>query len=83
MMLFGGEVGFVMVVVENVLGIEGLVDWEEDFFMSVLWEGSEGVEVVKGNGRMMSGLVIELMIRDRVKFVGKMLVGVKGNGGKV
>jgi hypothetical protein len=81
--LLGGEAGFATAVAENVLGIEGLVDREEDPFMSALWEGSEGAEVVKGNGRMMSGLAIELTTRDRVKLAGKMLVGAKGNGGKV
>lgn len=81
--LLGGEAGFANAVAENVLGIEGMVDKDEDPVLKALWEGKEGEDVVRGEGMKMSGLSIELMTRDRVKLAGQMLVAAKAPGGKV
>jgi hypothetical protein len=81
--LLGGKAGFANAVAENVLGIEGLVDQEQDPVLKALWEGREGEDVVRGEGMKMSGLSIELMTRDRVKLAGQMIVAAKAPGGKV
>ncbi|KAJ0380988.1 hypothetical protein COL26b_000829 [Colletotrichum chrysophilum] len=91
--LWGGNAGAVArPIAEDVLGVRSKVDVADDPVIRALWGGEEREikegEVVQpggGEGKVVSGLAIDLSTRDRVKFGGKMVAGavttVNGNGG--
>ncbi|KAK1589760.1 oxidoreductase FAD-binding domain-containing protein [Colletotrichum navitas] len=84
--LWGGERGAVArPIAEDVLGVRGLVDIADDPVLSALWGVSEEGKGVKegvvqpgleaDGGKLVSGLGLDLMTRDRVKFAGRMVAG--------
>ncbi|KAF9876210.1 oxidoreductase [Colletotrichum karsti] len=92
--LWGGEAGAVArPIAEDVLGVRSKVDVVDDPVIRALWGGQEREiregEVlqpgVAGEGKVVSGLAIDLRTRDRVKFGGRMIAGavtkVDGDGG--
>ncbi|KAK2061024.1 oxidoreductase FAD-binding domain-containing protein [Colletotrichum caudatum] len=84
--LWGGERGAVArPIAEDVLGVRGRVDVADDPVLSALWGVSEEGEGVKDGvvqpgleadgGKLVAGLGIDLITRDRVKFAGRMVAG--------
>ncbi|KZL76278.1 oxidoreductase FAD-binding domain-containing protein [Colletotrichum tofieldiae] len=92
--LWGGEAGAVArPIAEDVLGARSRVDVIDDPVLSALWGvGDEGKGVKDGEvvqpglegdgGKLVAGLGIDLITRDRVKFAGRMVAGAV-NGGEV
>ncbi|GKT86194.1 oxidoreductase FAD-binding domain-containing protein [Colletotrichum tofieldiae] len=90
----GGEAGAVArPIAEDVLGARSRVDVIDDPVLSALWGvGDEGKGVKDGEvvqpglegdgGKLVAGLGIDLITRDRVKFAGRMVAGAV-NGGEV
>ncbi|KAK4220019.1 putative oxidoreductase [Rhypophila decipiens] len=82
--LWGGEKGFARPVAKNVLALQSLLSVKGDPFLGALLEldenngnnSLEGGGVIKpaGEGKMMSGLSVDLETRDRVKLAGRVLV---------
>jgi ferredoxin-NADP reductase len=78
--VMGGERGFTRPVAQNILGVQGLVDRQYDPVVQALLGNAADGELVRpmsdgGQGKMMSGLSIDLESRDRVKLAGLMVVG--------
>ncbi|KAK3939075.1 hypothetical protein QBC46DRAFT_153980 [Diplogelasinospora grovesii] len=77
--IWGGERGFARPISKNILGLQSIVDQENDPVITALLGGKVPGEVVDaevGEGKLMSGLSIDLETRDRVKLAGRMAVGV-------
>lgn len=85
--LWGGEKGFARPVAKNVLALQSLVDVEGDPFVGSLLPlkngdgDGDGVIKPEGDGKMMSGLSVDLGTRDRVKLAGRLLVASLDNKG--
>ncbi|TDZ59734.1 hypothetical protein CTRI78_v005085 [Colletotrichum trifolii] len=92
--LWGGEAGGVMrPIAEGVLGVRTRGDVVDDPVIRALWGAEEGGELGEGEvvqpnggeGKLVSGLGIDLITRDRVKFAGRMVAGavtgLNGSGG--
>ncbi|KAI5467773.1 hypothetical protein BGZ63DRAFT_344659 [Mariannaea sp. PMI_226] len=85
--VWGGERGFARPVAENVLAFNSSVDTAHDPVFKALWDDADPQDdaVIRpdgGQGKLMSGLSIDLETRDRVKLGGKMIAGAAVNGGK-
>lgn len=81
--VWGGEPGFSRPVAQSIIGVKSLVDRKHDPVVETLLGGRDDGEVVReeGNGRMVSGLVIDLEKRKRVKLYGRMVAGALGRSG--
>lgn len=86
--VWAGERGFARPIAENVLGVRGEVDVDHDPVFRALWgldhdnrTAAADVEVDAvvrpndGRGKMVSGVSIDLVTRDRVKLAGHMIAG--------
>lgn len=78
--VWGGERAFAQPVSQNVLGIQSLVDRRHDPVVQALLGSAPDGELVRAmsdgqEGKVMSGLSIDLETRDRVKLAGRMVVG--------
>lgn len=88
--IWGGERGFARPVAEDVLALNSSVDTRYDPVFKALWDGIDEEGVLQGainrpndgEGKVMSGLAIDLETRDRVKLAGKMIAGATVDGGK-
>jgi len=88
--IWGGERGFARPVAEDVLALNSSVDARYDPVFKALWDGIDEEGVLQGainrpndgEGKVMSGLAIDLETRDRVKLAGKMIAGATVDGGK-
>ncbi|KAJ4012967.1 hypothetical protein NW752_006237 [Fusarium irregulare] len=88
--IWGGERGFARPVAEDVLALNSSVDTRYDPVFKALWDGIDEEGVLQGainrpndgEGKIMSGLAIDLETRDRVKLAGKMIAGATVGGGK-
>ncbi|KAG0646016.1 Serine threonine-kinase ATG1 [Hyphodiscus hymeniophilus] len=71
--LWGGESGFSRAIAQSVIGVRATVDRSYDPVVEVLSGGKADGEVVQeqGNGKMVSGLAIDLESRRRVKLYGR------------
>ncbi|KAM7199631.1 hypothetical protein V8F33_004283 [Rhypophila sp. PSN 637] len=79
--LWGGEKGFARPVARNVLALQSLLSVKGDPFLGALLQLDENNNALKGGvikpageGKMMSGLSVDLETRDRVKLAGRVLV---------
>nr|POE49122.1 hypothetical protein CFP56_32272 [Quercus suber] len=84
--LWGGHKGLAQALGGNVLGIKSQVTSRYDPVVEELVgkEVGGGVQKEHGQGRMVSGLTLDLNTRKRVKFYGRMVAGALGptkNGG--
>lgn len=75
--LIGGEAGFSRPIAQSIIGIKTLVDRNHDPVISWLLDtDADGEPVsIEGNGKMVSGLAIDLENRKRVKLFGRMMGG--------
>jgi hypothetical protein len=75
--LWGGEPGFARAITQQVIGMRATIDRLNDPVAEILFEGKADGEVVQaeGNGKMVSGLGINLETRSRVKLFGRMVAG--------
>ncbi|KAK5652739.1 hypothetical protein OQA88_9592 [Cercophora sp. LCS_1] len=82
--LWAGERGFVRPVANGVVAAQALVSVNADPVVEALLGSAKTGEVVQpaSSGRevLVSGLAIDPESRDRVKFAGQLVVGVKGGG---
>lgn len=79
--VWGGRTGFSRPLGNSTIGIRTFVALELDPVVEVLvGRGAEG-EIVKeeGDGRLLSGLAIDLDTRKRVKLAGRMVAGSLGS----
>ena len=78
--IWGGEPGFARPLGSSIIGVKTLVDPKFDPVVEALVGGRQDGEVVKeeGQGRLFSGLTIDLMNRRRVKLAGRMVAGALG-----
>ena len=81
--LLGGEPGFARLIGNSIIGVKTLVDTKYDPVVELLVGGKQDGEVSeeKGNGRIFSGLAIDLATRSRVKIAGRMVAGALGRIG--
>ena len=75
--LWAGEPGFVRPVAGSAIHIRAVVDQMHDPLVPLLFGRSGDGEVIRpdGEGKMVSGLAIDLDNRDRVKLFGRMAAG--------
>lgn len=75
--LLGSEAGFSRPIAQSIIGIKTLVDRNHDPVVgSLLGNDANGEPVkIEGNGKMVSGLAIDLENRKRVKLYGRMVGG--------
>lgn len=73
--IWGGDVPIAQQVARGVIGIRTQVDASFDPVVQALYEGKDDGEVVRQEGKMISGLSIHLEERDRVKLFGRMMAG--------
>lgn len=79
--IWGGEAGFCRPIARGVLGVRTTADVEHDPVLRGLLENEEKREVVDDaviqpeEGKIMAGLSMDLETRDRVKLMGRMVVG--------
>ncbi|EPE25655.1 Riboflavin synthase [Glarea lozoyensis ATCC 20868] len=75
--LWGGEPGFSRAIAQQIIGIRATIDRLNDPVAEILFDGKSDGEVVQaeGNGKMVSGLGINLETRSRVKLFGRMVAG--------
>ncbi|KAI0839835.1 hypothetical protein F5Y06DRAFT_16634 [Hypoxylon sp. FL0890] len=79
--IWGGEAGFCRPIARGVLGVRATADVNHDPVLRGLLENEENREVVDDaviqpdGGKLMAGLAIDLETRDRVKIMGRMVVG--------
>ncbi|KAL7946122.1 hypothetical protein V8C42DRAFT_352991 [Trichoderma barbatum] len=86
--IWGGEIGCIKLIAEDVLRFDSKVDARHDpVFQTLL--GSDTVKTgnailsKSGRGKMMAALTIDLEGQDRVKLMGRMLVGTEDKDGRV
>ena len=74
---WGGEPGMARPVAESIVGIRNLVDGKYDPVVETLLGGKPDGEIVReeGDGRLVSGLTIDLETRNRIKLMGKRIAG--------
>ncbi|OJD12036.1 hypothetical protein AJ78_07307 [Emergomyces pasteurianus Ep9510] len=75
--VWGGEAGLAGPVSQSIIGIRNFVDKTYDPVVETLYGGKTNGEVVKeeGEGRLMSGLSVDMENRKRVKLMGRMVAG--------
>ncbi|EED23081.1 oxidoreductase, FAD-binding, putative [Talaromyces stipitatus ATCC 10500] len=75
--VWGGETGFSSVIDSDIVGMRALVDRVHDPVVQSLFGHSEetGSIRVDGQGKMISGVTIDLENRKRVKLYGKVIMG--------
>ncbi|OAX85212.1 hypothetical protein ACJ72_00405 [Emergomyces africanus] len=75
--VWGGEAGLAGPVSQSIIGIRNFVDKTYDPVVATLYGGKSNGEVVKeeGEGRLMSGLSVDMENRKRVKLMGRMIAG--------
>ncbi|PGH13323.1 hypothetical protein AJ79_03740 [Helicocarpus griseus UAMH5409] len=75
--VWGGEAGFAAPVSQSIIGIRNFVDKSYDPVVETLFAGKDNGQVIKeeGEGRLMSGLSVDLESRKRVKLMGRMVAG--------
>lgn len=75
--LWGGEPGFSRAIAQQIIGVRTTIDRLHDPVADILFEGKSDGEVVQvqGNGKMVSGLGINLETRSRIKLYGRMVAG--------
>ncbi|KAI1141598.1 hypothetical protein F5Y05DRAFT_373194 [Hypoxylon sp. FL0543] len=79
--IWGGEAGFCRPIARGVLGVQATTDVNHDPVLRGLLENEESGKVVDDavvqpdGGRLMAGLSMDLETRDRVKIMGRMVVG--------
>ncbi|KAF1925071.1 uncharacterized protein M421DRAFT_70768 [Didymella exigua CBS 183.55] len=75
--LWGGAPGFSGPIGDDFVGTRTLVDGKYDPVVQALVGGGEKGEMVRpeGEGKMISGLALDLVTRKRVKLAGKMAAG--------
>lgn len=75
--VWGGEPGLSQPLGQSMIGIRTPVDMRHDPVVKFLLGGKVDGETTheQGQGRMVSGLIIDLMARKRVKLFGRMLAG--------
>lgn len=75
--VWGGKPGFAGQISQSTIGIRSLVDTTHDPVAQALFGGKSDGEVVsaEGEGKMVSGLAIDLEARKRVKLYGRMVAG--------
>ena len=73
--VWGGEPGFAGPVDESIIGVRHVVDKVHDPVVEILLGGSEAGQTIKegGDGKLISGLPIDLERRKRVKLEGRMM----------
>ena len=81
--LLGGEPGFSKPVGRSIIGVKTVVDRDFDPVLKRLLGDKKDGEVFEpdGDGRVVSGLSIDLLTRSRVKLSGKMVAGALGDTG--
>lgn len=75
--VLGGEAGFSRAIAQSIIGLKATVDLTYDPVVETLLGGNADGEVVqvKGTGKMVGGLAIDLETRRRVKLYGRMVAG--------
>ncbi len=77
--VWGGERGFTRAIAQNILGAQSVVDRMYDPVVKALVGSAPLGELVRpdenARPKLMAGLSIDLETRDRVKLMGKMVVG--------
>jgi len=73
--IWGGDVPIAQQVARGVIGIRTQVDASFDPVVQALYDGKDDGEVVRQEGKMISGLSIHLEERDRMKLFGRMMAG--------
>jgi hypothetical protein len=75
--LWGGEEGFSRAIAQSIIGVKTTVDRTHDpVLRELLGDKADGEVVqVQGQGKMVSGLGINLETRSRVKLYGRMVAG--------
>ncbi|KAI1416597.1 hypothetical protein F5Y13DRAFT_119720 [Hypoxylon sp. FL1857] len=79
--LWGGEAGFCRPIARDVLGVRATADVAHDPVLRGLLENEKSGEVVDDavvqpeDGKIMAGLSVDPETRDRVKIMGRMVVG--------
>ena len=77
--VWGGERGFTRPIAQNILGAQSVVDRMYDPVVKALVGSAPVGDLVRpeedGPPKLMAGLSIDLETRDRVKLMGKMIVG--------
>lgn len=77
--VWGGETGFSSVIDTDIVGMRAVVDRVHDPVVQSLFEnvkGNDGSSVrVNSQGKMISGVTIDLENRKRVKLYGKVIMG--------
>jgi hypothetical protein len=79
--IWGGERGFARPIANSVMGVTALVDRRYDPVLECLVGTIADGKVIKpnGQGKMVSGLAVDLENRKRVKLFGRMMVGALNN----
>ncbi|EEH17406.1 hypothetical protein PABG_07402 [Paracoccidioides brasiliensis Pb03] len=75
--LWGGEAGFAGPISQSIIGISNLVDKSYDPVVGTLFGGKVNGELIKEEceGRLMSGLSVDMENRKRAKLIGRMVSG--------
>ena len=78
--VWGGKPGLSQPLGQSIIGIKTPVDMRHDPVVNILLGSKVDGEVTReeGQGRMVSGLIIDLMLRKRVKLFGRMVAGALG-----
>ncbi|KAF1993429.1 hypothetical protein P154DRAFT_527759 [Amniculicola lignicola CBS 123094] len=76
--VWGGQSGFSQPVGGGMVGTRTIVDGVHDPVVQALTGGTEKGEMVRGEGKLLSGLALDLMNRKRVKIFGLMVAGALG-----
>ncbi len=78
--VWGGKPGLSQPLGQSIIGIKTPVDMRHDPVVNILLGSKVDGEVTReeGQGRMVGGLIIDLMSRKRVKLFGRMVAGALG-----
>ena len=78
--IWGGDSGFARSLGSSIIGIKTPVDQLYDPVIEILVGGRPDGEIIReeGEGRIVSGLCIDLATRSRVKLSGRMVAGALG-----
>ncbi|KAF4963353.1 hypothetical protein FSARC_8640 [Fusarium sarcochroum] len=81
--IWGGERGFAQRTAEDVISFNSVVDMSTDPVFEALWSDQPREGTIKGRGRPMSGLTVDLETRDRIKIVASRMIAGAVVDGKV
>ncbi|KAI6765480.1 hypothetical protein HG530_006550 [Fusarium avenaceum] len=81
--IWGGQRGFAQRTAEDVITLNSAVDMSSDPVFEALWAGQPRGGAIKGRGRPMSGLTVDLETRDRIKIVSSRMIAGSVEDGKV